>query len=401
MTIRWSLQGTAPVLSAALLVLACGGREQDPVANTVRDSVGVEIVLNTGEDHPLSWSWTSILRLGGKEIEPETFYQVNRRLVDLDSHGNIYVLDRQAMQLTKFTRAGTAVWTAGGRGGGPGEFLRASQVMALPDGGADVHDFRKRALVHFGAAGEVLGQTAVERRGYWRLGALKAAYFAHRLHRSDDGLFTHRLERYSGADTTVVAQTPLAEARVVQYESCGPDAAQMRSQLYPIFSPELQWHESRTHVAASDGSRYEIDIYDEHGALVRSVRRSVPIQLATRADAQTWAAANPVRFTRGTGTGVVECIIEASEIVDKHTYVDTTPTIGEVALADDGSLWVRQWRMLPDSGSIDVFDAQGAYLGTLPPDFPFPIQFTPAGDLVTVKRDEMDVEWLEILRVRR
>jgi hypothetical protein len=97
----------------------------------------------------------------------------------------------------------------------------------------------------------------------------------------------------------------------------------------------------------------------------------------------------------------VECIIEASEIVDKHTYVDTTPTIGEVALADDGSLWVRQWRMLPDSGSIDVFDAQGAYLGTLPPDFPFPIQFTPAGDLVTVKRDEMDVEWLEILRVRR
>jgi len=85
-------------------------------------------------------------------------------------------------------------------------------------------------------------------------------------------------------------------------------------------------------------------------------------------------------------------------MVDKHTFLDAIPTVGALALADDGSLWVRRWHAHADSGAIDVFDVEGAYVGTLPSDFPFPIQFTPEGDLVTVERDEMDVERLVVLR---
>jgi hypothetical protein len=391
-----------PLATSILVMLACaGGDRPAATAAIVRDSAGIEIVLNTADDRPLSWSWISVLRLGGRETEPETFYQVNRRRVDLDGDGNVYVLDQPAARLTKFSPAGAPVWTVGGSGGGPGEFLLPVQVMALPAGGADVHDGRKRALVHFGLDGELLGQTAAPRGNYWRFAALGAGYLAHSLVTSDGGFLVHRLELAGAADTTLLAETPPAEARIVRYETCGPQAAGLSSRVYPIFTPVLPWHASRTHVAVNARAGYVIDVFDDRCHLVRSLRRQRPLRPATRIEAEAWATANPVTFSLGTVSGVVSCVIQASEIVDKHGYADSIPAIGEVALADDGSLWVRRWDVRADSGAIDVFDARGAYIGTLPPEFPFPLRFTPAGDLVTAQRNEMDVEWLEILRVER
>jgi hypothetical protein len=55
--------------------------------------------------------------------------------------------------------------------------------------------------------------------------------------------------------------------------------------------------------------------------------------------------------------------------------------------------------LLPGTCAIDVFDTSGVYLGTLPPEFPMPLEFMPDGKLLLVERDELDIERLVVARV--
>jgi hypothetical protein len=50
---------------------------------------------------------------------------------------------------------------------------------------------------------------------------------------------------------------------------------------------------------------------------------------------------------------------------------------------------------------VDVFDTTGAYVGTVPPDFPLPLHVTVAGHLLLSERDDLDVERLVVARIER
>jgi hypothetical protein len=165
-----------------------------------------------------------------------------------------------------------------------------------------------------------------------------------------------------------------------------------------MLASQPAWDVGDTLVAVATGADYRIEILSADGHLLRSVRRALPARGATVVDAERWAEANPIRFTQAGGA---ECRIPVAEMVEKIGYADSLPAIGLVVLAPDGALWVRRWSVSGHDGPIDVFDPTGAYLGTLPSTFPFPLHVRTDGRLLYAEKDSLDIERLAIGEVVR
>lgn len=54
-----------------------------------------------------------------------------------------------------------------------------------------------------------------------------------------------------------------------------------------------------------------------------------------------------------------------------------------------------------DGPLTDVFDPSGEYVGTLPPEAPYPDAFTADGDIVVIEVGEFDVEQVVVYAVER
>jgi hypothetical protein len=328
--------------------------------------------------------------LGGADDGPESFYQVARHLVALDGQGGMVVLDRSAFRAVKLSSAGEFLFEVGRQGEGPGEFERPVAVSSKADGGFAVLEAGRGLYVHFSATGDLIQET-------------RTRSFSSDFHFIDAGLVSQRLEYMpdgnrqhlllsSSADTSTLATTAIAETARYRLEGCGP----MPGMAGPvIFAPALAWDANWMSVAVNSQPGYVVDVFDSAGNLIRSVRREIPAQAATTELAVRWAQRNPTRVTSSAG----ECIYDPQQVVEKRGFSSFVPAIGAVALAPNGSLWVRRSAFVADSGMIDVFDPSGEYIGTLPQGSQLPIGFTASGDVVLVERDDLDVERVVIAEV--
>jgi len=108
------------------LVFGCAGKKkaESEWRGTVEQENGVRIVNNPGE--PLYGNLELVLEedlsIGNEEDNNYLFYRAYE--VDVDSHGNIYVMDAGNFRIQKFNRAGEYLQTIGKKGQGPGEFDR-------------------------------------------------------------------------------------------------------------------------------------------------------------------------------------------------------------------------------------------------------------------------------------
>jgi hypothetical protein len=381
------------VASFLLVVLlsACDARGGSPAAS-VTDSAGVAIVLNSAEDRPLDWSYEVVHRVGGAESGPEAFYHVERPLVAVDETGEVAVLDPQAYRVVRFSPQASVERWFGRQGGGPGELERPIGIAAAPAGGTLVLDAGRGRYIEFDSSGALerevetrpssasflfLGKTLVEQRQEY----------------TRDG-YRQYLQLERGSDTVRLATTSLGQTRMYRLEGCGP-GPQMGGPV--IFGPRVVWHGYPHGLAVNAEPRYVLNMLDEAGRLVRSVRRDLPLVPATREDAEAWAAQHPQRVTRG----ATECTIPAGEMADKIGFAEFVPAIESVALAWDGSVWVQRYGLKEGQRRIDVFDPSGGYVGTLRSDFPMPLAFMPDGALVLAERDDVDVERLVIARISK
>lgn len=124
-----------------------------------------------------------------------------------------------------------------------------------------------------------------------------------------------------------------------------------------LFEPSLQWTVAGNRVLLAQSARYEVELHDAAGRLTSVVRRDLA----------------PVEAT-------------------------AEPAVRDIIGAPDGSFWVA--RGIKDHRVIDVFDPDGAYVGTLPEGTPFPAAFR-GGDVVAVERDELDIPRVTVYRIAR
>jgi hypothetical protein len=161
-----------------------------------------------------------------------------------------------------------------------------------------------------------------------------------------------------------------------------------------IFAPRLVWVAGPAWVAAAGTADYVIDRYVA-GEKRSSVRRDLPPRPATTALAiQDVGDRYRLRFGDGGG-----CSVPPERVVEAMGVAGVIPAVGALALAPDGTLWVQRRVVRGEPARIDVFAADGAYLGTLPEAAPFPAAFLPDGGLVAVETDELDVPRVVVYRV--
>jgi hypothetical protein len=148
-------------------------------------------------------------------------------------------------------------------------------------------------------------------------------------------------------------------------------------------------------MAVSRIPEYVVDVF-EGMTHVASFRRAIPNETATheRAIAELGEG---MRIGVGGGDQVRVC--DSEEVVEKRGYAPVVPQIAGVAVAPDGTIWVQRKGVGNEEAPIDIIDPSGAYTGTLPAGTPFPDAFLPNGNLLSVERDELDVEYVVAYRV--
>ncbi len=341
----------APV--AMLFLSACGGAA-DPATPAVRDSAGVQIVTSPATDRSLPWRFTEVGRLGGAERGPAAFTAASPALVRTDGANRIVVLDRDRSLIAVFDGSGTPVMELGGAGGGPGEF---SFAIELFDAGADeiaVFDFAKRAIVRWSARGELLA----ERRGDdwpggWYGMALRGDTTIIGLNADDSLRSLRRLVRMTPRDTVTLDSVLAPPAGMV-------DLGCVALRMSPMFSPRLTWRAHGASLAVVRQDEYRVDVY--RGArLERSLRRPFAPEptdpdAARRMHPDGWT----VSFQGGG-----RCSVEGPEVAAKAGMADHLPVLADAAFGPDGTVWVARHAFPGDSSVTDVFDAGGAYLGTV------------------------------------
>lgn len=381
------MRTTLPSLAFALagsLAAACSGGSGDTVTPTLTDSAGVQIVTTPQtDDVPLAFSAERLFTLGGSDDPEQSFYRISRGFVAADAGGRIYVLDGSQYHVQVFDSTGRHLSTLGRQGSGPGEMSFPSALTVSPRGEVWVADLGSGSFVHWGPDGELLESTSLP-EFYIGLGARWTG----------EGLVaqTDNLERHAlvlTPDRLVVKLAP-ANMKAVRYESCGMGL----SGAEPLFAPALTWTTTAASVVAARTTEYAIDFFAD-GVLRRSVRRDVERRPATTELAE---ASLDGGVTFRTPRGEAHCA--ADDIVRARGFASDLPQLNGIAVDPDGELWVQRYEVGADTPRpIDVFDAGGAYVGTLPLGTPFPVGFAPGGRVLVSERDALDVERLVVLRV--
>jgi hypothetical protein len=89
------------------------------------------------------------------------------------------------------------------------------------------------------------------------------------------------------------------------------------------------------------------------------------------------------------------------QIAKGSGWKDVIPAIGEITIAPDQGLWLRRVDPGRPEPAVDVIDAKGEYVGTLPLHTPWPIGFLPNGDPVSLTEDSLGVSRVIVYKIDR
>jgi hypothetical protein len=380
----------ARLLAVGLLLAGCGA-EPDPARVERVDSAGVALVMNRGEDRPLDWRFERVFSLGGADDGVESFHNVGRGAVAAGDDGLLYVLDRGNHRVVVFDDGGRHVRTLSRRGGGPGELQWPQTIAMEPSGDLAITDIGHRGLVRMTATGEPLEHRIFED---WNGGGIArfgdGMVVQKQVGAVANGSSSHELHVLDDDGGRALAAFPATPMRPVDF-GCVRISGMPR-----LFAPSLAWATGGTRAAAVGTASYDIELHEPAGLLAR-VRRDLPPRPATRELAiQEVGEAFSVGFGSGGG-----CSVEPGKVVDERGFADVIPAVRRVAVGPDGTLWVLRFAVRGDPAPVDVFADDGEYLGTLPPQTPFPDAFFPDGRVIALEKDDLDLDHVVVYRVMR
>ena len=382
--------------AVGLSALSACAIERDELVVQRTDSAGVEVVLSGGSDRALDWQFHRLFELGGSEEGPESFFRISARRIGADANGNLFVLDPENARVVVFNEDGQYVRSMGSSGSGPGEFQAPGSFSVSSQGAVAVFDYTKGSLVRFDEYGEVddeqlfpIFPSPNDQRHFAQSHDTTIVSTSSVLR---DGSGLHQvLRQIVASDTLVLLELPLPPPEMAMFEKCGGGL-----RLPHIFAPEIAWDVQPGMVAVSSSVEYSVSIR-EAGDLTRIVRREIVPMPASRDQAIIYLGEGfPINFGRG------PCLIDPAEMVDKRGHADLIPLIGTVLLSPSGGFWVQRFTVDQKAAMpIDVFDAHGAYVGTLERESFAPVILLPGARVGVVEKDESDVERLVVLSIRK
>ncbi|MGB2906931.1 MAG: 6-bladed beta-propeller [Candidatus Aminicenantaceae bacterium] len=339
------------ILAAAALMCALPGCAPSETGwqGKIESRDGVTVVHNPRAPlHPEPvLELEEVLSIQGSETEEEQMFQ-DIRTLDVDSEGNIYILDEGAADIKVFNGAGKHVRTIGRQGQGPGEFAFPIMVLVTPQAELLVHDMNQRALKILDFEGNFLRQISI----------------------ADMFQFTGPRFMPGGrmvGSHLVPAQEPLAELKLFD----GELEPLLTIVSLPVEPPPvlhyfagnsmtgLRWNlNNRGVVVWGDflESEYALHVHDAQGNLLRTIEREYDVIRITEADKEPL-----LRKMFGDNPPPPQWDIR---IPDRY------PPFSGLSCDDSGRIYVKTYTL--DGQEVgeayDIFDAEGRYMAqvTLP-----------------------------------
>ena len=390
-----------PALAPALaLVAATACAERGPDVAVRVDSAGVRIVESTSAAWPPAEEWTvspePVFRLGNLEDDP--FSQFFRILdVALLAGGDVIVVDGGSSEVRRYDATGRHMWSAGGRGEGPGEFRSPRYLGRRDDGSFLVWDRSLFRLSVIGENGEVIlsqRRSSPDGREFIVQGLF------------DDGawLVTFPVSISAPSAGTAWADTiglwrydPVREDRVRLAGIIGQRWIWTGQHMLPVpFSPRPLRAIDGSRLAVASGPDAEISVHDAAGSLVARYRFARDREPVTESDVRQ----------------VIESLVEIGQSGapaaawrdwrDRMEIPRYEPAFDWLLADGNGTLWARRFQSDPlsrEPPSWDVFDPTGVYLGSVSTPGGLAVLAIGDGLLAGVYRDELGVEYVSVHRV--
>ena len=383
------------VLAALLVAMASAGFFSAAKGQAIV-VVPSDTVRYFGPDRPLPWQSEELWSIGGMGVTLDSLTDIFFESlllpwsVDTDSRGTIYIADDSRVYVV--SSDGREVQSLGRAGEGPGEFP-SSTIFGLDVSGDTLLNVKiPGAMVRW----RVPGLTLVPRL---RVGPV----MVFRDFRVDGDSFfftwvgrtvldkavrdTNRLFQYADGETSVVVEGSSHVKTVA-----GPSSRCFPGVMFSkLFAPVLHWDRQGGVLAIASDSLYAIHLVsdDEGGVLIerdlmpRRVTQEMAIREAALDDALSW------------GPPGAKCTTTPAEAVELWGHSEFLQPVGGLQLAPNGHVWALRGRVSDEPEVIDVFTADGEYLGTLE-DVPMPVAFGPSGRIVTIDADELGVQAIKV-----
>lgn len=376
------------VAASALIVSACGPDSGSRPTIERSEEGGIEFVTAGGADIPLEWTFHDEVVIPPESEGEVRFTDAAPWEVGADGEGRVYVLDTAGGRVVVFGRSGRVVGSVGGPGQGPGELSEPTALAVSADGDVAVYDYAAGGIARWGAAGESLPLDRPE-----------ASFWGPELGIASWGVLYPSLAA-DGRDGRIVRLVVVAETRtgilaemtqttvLASFPNCGIGGLPVE----PIFEPQFLWSIGGDVVAVTTGPWYEIEVF-RRGVLERKISREREARAANR-DLALQQVGDGLQLT-----APVRCRVSSTELVEARGFAATVPAVSGLAVAPDGSIWVRRGLVTGEGEpAIDVLDPDGAYIGTLPAGSPFPIAFAGrAADYRAVSLRPVDTGVTEIV----
>ena len=354
------------VAALALAAVACAGETAAPDAGVA------------------SWRLDSVATIADSAF-------VRLRSVIADAEGNVYVADQGGATIRVYAPDGTRLRTIGRKGAGPAEFADIYDIGWLGDTlvAIDPGNARLTLLTRDGAPVSSRPVQPITGRDLWLAQAGPRDLFTRGYRIADEGIvhtFVHHTAT-GPADTLLLPPDPDRAKSGIDCkmgQSIAIFATPFGSKAIYAVTPDGRLAVGRT-------GTYRIGVIGAAGDTVRVFTRAVdPIPIADSA----WSA----------GTA------DFAEFKEKHPGAPCEPSGFERPAAqppirlfrwdDEGRLWVEA--TTPEGYRFDVFDADGALLGSVPApsrDEEIP-RYVRGGRLIAVVTDEDGTQSVQVRAVR-
>lgn len=409
-------------------------------ATSVVSAVSAASATAQDRDRLLDADFEEVYRVGGVAA-PDWAQFTTPGTVAFDGSGNLLVLDVLAEEIVVIGAEGQLVRTIGGPGEGPGEFRSAGDMVVWRDGRIAVADMGHGAYQLFDQAGELermvsmgaddnpfaaMTTMRIATRGapdggspfaqgmpdvLGGFGAAMAEMMGTEIE-TPDRVDDHGIERLDLSGDVVAAEPvlqawspPSEPAPELSASDLTDVSAMMGSMAGQIthYEPALLWDllPDGT-IAYSDSSAYAIRLLAPDGSVravltrpLRPERVTPRIRAATIEQRIEDAQANMEAIPEAM-QGLMDLMggDAMREGIANAPFFDEIPVIRAIRATWDGSLWIQRRGEEPwtDSGPIDVFGADGQYVGTFGEGrTEMPNAFGPDGRVAFIELDEFDV----------
>lgn len=385
--------------------------------------------------------------------------------VGFDAFGNIRIGDYSSsggLRVIVVTPEGER-FDYGNEGPGPGEFAKATRIVALADGRVIAPDRGHQAFLVFSPDGAYIDQVRfgslamqdmiyrADRVGGMlaRVGSVSTRVFDATTSASSSNLVEgpRQLMRIglneseAQSDLLAVGWTPAQSAFVVDQTMRGIDSGNPSiegSSTRVSLLPRFLWDALPDGgFAMSDSSGYAIKILSPSGDLIRVLRRPLPprpitagVRRAYRLHELEALATRMEGFRSQPAAARIEGVLQGIEetqrrMIESMEFADEVPLVDDLITAWDGTIWVRRTpedgfpfdpssdpgrnnteKTLQDqqtkwlAAPIDVIRADGAYVGTLPiGEARWPAALGPGGMMAYIEVDSLGVPTVVVGRV--